>query len=297
MGAVSAPEASAPAKINLFLAITGRRADGFHDLVSVAARLSWGDTVSAAAAEGASTVECDDPSVPRDASNLVLKAAAAFAEATGWRGGARFRITKRVPAGAGLGGASSDAVAALRILNGFAGGRLDEAGLADASAAVGSDCPLFLAAGPVVMRGRGESLEQLPAGASRRIRGRRVLVFKPAFPIATAWAYAQLASHAPGAYVGAQDAEATLAGWVSDPRATAEDLLFNSMEAPAFAKFPALPALLGNLGERFGLRARMSGSGSACYALMEEDADAVPVEAAIREAWGPSALVVDTRFA
>jgi len=69
------------------------------------------------------------------------------------------------------------------------------------------------------------------------------------------------------------------------------------MEGPAFAKFAALPELLGALRARFGISPRMSGSGSACFALLPEDADAGPLVAAIREAWGSSALVVDTRFA
>ena len=94
-----------PAKINLYLAITGRRADGFHDLVSVAAPLQFGDELAAEPlAAGGFTLECDDPAVPVDGSNLILKAAALFAATTGWEGGARFCLTKRIPMGAGLGG-------------------------------------------------------------------------------------------------------------------------------------------------------------------------------------------------
>ncbi|HEY4988489.1 MAG TPA: 4-(cytidine 5'-diphospho)-2-C-methyl-D-erythritol kinase, partial [Opitutaceae bacterium] len=98
---MSTHSVSAPAKINLFLAVTGRRPDGFHDLLSVAVPLLWGDTVEAAAGGASLTVSCDDPSVPTDASNLVIKAAAAFSGATGWPGGAHFKITKRIPSAAG----------------------------------------------------------------------------------------------------------------------------------------------------------------------------------------------------
>ncbi|MBL9203339.1 MAG: 4-(cytidine 5'-diphospho)-2-C-methyl-D-erythritol kinase [Opitutaceae bacterium] len=285
----------APAKINLFLAVTGRRADGFHDLVSVVSQLGFGDTLGIEPAGGFS-LTCDDPAVPADESNLVLRAARAFATATNWKGGAKFTLAKRIPAGAGLGGGSSDAVAALRGLNLLAGEPLDGPGLAALAAQLGSDCPLFLHAGPVVMRGRGERITALPANAAPRIRGRRVLVFKPGFGIATPWAYARLAASAPASYVPAAEAEARLAAWIHDDAAPAEALLFNSMEPPAFAKFPALPALVAELRERFGLSPRMSGSGSACFALLEERTDAAPIIAAIRAAWGASASVIETRL-
>jgi 4-diphosphocytidyl-2-C-methyl-D-erythritol kinase len=287
----------APAKINLFLAITGRRTDGFHDLLSVAVPLLWGDTIEMEPGGTTFTVESDRNDVPTDASNLVIRAAAAFARETGWTGGARFRITKRIPMGAGLGGASSDAVSALAALNAAAGGPLDAAGMARVAASVGSDCTLFLSEGPVVMRGRGELVEALPKEAYRRIRGMRVLLFKPAFAIATAWAYSRIAAEAPRGYVQAGRAESMLASWIGKPGAGAEELLFNSMEKVAFAKFAALPVLLERLRERFGIAPRMSGSGSACFALLHENDDAGPVEATIREAWGPSAFVVETRVA
>ena len=146
----------APAKLNLFLAITGRREDGFHELVSVVAPLKFGDTLRVEPATEFS-LGCDVPDVPVDGTNLVLRAAQAFAAASGWRGGARFFIEKRIPMGAGLGGGSSNAVAALRALNVLAGpaqGLAPEA-LARVAAQLGSDCPLFLHDGPVVMRGRG----------------------------------------------------------------------------------------------------------------------------------------------
>jgi 4-diphosphocytidyl-2-C-methyl-D-erythritol kinase len=293
---VDAIEIFAPAKLNLFLAITGRRADGFHDLVSVVAPLAWGDSLHAERA-GGTTLACDDAAVPVDGTNLVLKAAAAFARRTGWRGGVRFRLTKRVPMGAGLGGGSSDGVAALKALRVLAAGEvaIDDATMAGLAAELGSDCALFLRDGPVTMRGRGEKVEPLPERAGARIRGRRVLVFKPEFGIATPWAYAQLAAAAPGSYLPAADAEARLAGW-TDSTAAVEELLCNNMEAPAFRKFVALPVLLELLRREHGLAPRMSGSGSACFAPLADGADSAPVARTIRDAWGDSAFVVETRM-
>jgi len=147
--------------------------------------------------------------------------------------------------------------------------------------------------------------------AARRLRGRRVLVFKPGFGIATPWAYGRLAAaaSAPGAnssavYLPAAKAEARLAAWLAEARAPAEKLLFNNMEPPAGAKFLALPALLERLRRDFALEPRMSGSGSACFAFLPEAAPSSAGEAgraarivvAIRAAWGDSAFVIETRL-
>jgi 4-diphosphocytidyl-2-C-methyl-D-erythritol kinase len=284
----------APAKLNLFLAITGRRPDGFHDLVSVVVQLNFGDNLRAEPAAEFS-LRCDDPEVPCDETNLVLKAARAFAAATKWSGGAKFFLEKRVPMGAGLGGGSSDAVATLRALNRLAGPAhaLATPALADVAAQLGSDCPLFLEAEPIVMRGRGERIEPLSGSAAQRFRGRRVLVFKPGFGIATPWAYAQLAAAAPSSYLPVDAAEARLAAWVNNPSASAEALLFNNMEPPAFRKFLALPVLLERLRADFGLEPRMSGSGSACFALLQTDTPVAPIIAAIRGAWGDEAFAIE----
>lgn len=290
----------APAKLNLFLAVTGRRADGFHDLVSVAAPLGFGDSLRAEVTtqgegrgEEAFALACDDPALVCDESNLVLKAARAFAEATGWRERVHFSLEKRIPAGAGLGGGSSDAVAALRALNALAGEPLAGERLAELAARLGSDCPLFLRDGPVVMRGRGERIEALPEKAVTRLAGRRVLVFKPAFGISTPWAYAQMVAR-PESYVAAAEAETRLAAWLGDEGAPGEELLFNNLERVAFAKFLALPALFERLRGEFGLAPRMSGSGSACFAFVPNGDRLSGVVAAIRAAWGESAFVVES---
>jgi 4-diphosphocytidyl-2-C-methyl-D-erythritol kinase len=296
----------APAKINLYLAVTGRRSDGYHDLVSVVAPLDFGDQLTAevtgpkAKGDSRYPVACDDPEVPAGGDNLVAQAAAAFAEATGWGESVAFRLTKRIPLGAGLGGGSSDAVAALLALNRLSGAGLGREALAALAVRLGSDCPLFLPGGPVVIRGRGERVAPLPEAAARRLRGRRVLLYKPAsVAVGTAWAYAQLAAAAggtstaggaDGVYLPPAEAERRLAAWV-DGNAGAEELLFNNLEPLVFRKFVALPALGERLRDRFGLAPRMSGSGSGCFALLPADAPVEAITAAIREAWGAVAFV------
>lgn len=284
-----------PAKINLFLAVTGRRPDGFHDLVSVAAPLDFGDELRAEPGGRGFSLECDHPDVPRDAGNLVLKAAEAFAAATGWREPVRFRLTKRIPPGAGLGGGSSNAVATLQALNQLAGASLAPAQLETIAAGLGSDCVLFLRQAPVVMRGRGERVELLPAPAAARLRGRHVLVFKPSFGISTPWAYGRMVARRVD-YLPADEAEARLADWLGGD-APAEKLVFNNMEPAAFEKYGALPLLLGALRREAGVGAAMSGSGSACYALARDAAAARALAGHVRVRWGEGAFVQAARLA
>jgi 4-diphosphocytidyl-2-C-methyl-D-erythritol kinase len=297
VGGVNAVSVFSPAKINLFLAITGRRADGFHDLVSVVAPLAFGDELRVEAdGTGAFSLACDVAEVPLDESNLVLRAAKAFREASGWKGGAKFFLTKRVPMGAGLGGGSSNATAALRALNQLAGDILGEAALAEIAGRLGSDCVLFLRDAPLIMRGRGETIVALPASAEARLRGRRVLIFKPSFGIATAWAYGEMIRSAPESYLPSGDAEARLRAWLEAEAAPAETLLFNNMEPVAFAKYLALPVMLAWLRKESGVVAGMSGSGSACFALLGEDTAAEPLIARIRDAWGQDVFALETRI-
>jgi 4-diphosphocytidyl-2-C-methyl-D-erythritol kinase len=287
-----------PAKINLFLAVTGRRPDGYHDLVSVVAPLDFGDHLTAEVRPGGGdgdpfTLECADPAVPTDGSNLILKAAEAFAAATGWRGRVRFRLEKRIPVGAGLGGGSSNAVAALRALNALAGGIAGDALLASMAAALGSDCALFLANVPVVMRGRGERIERLADAAAGRLAGRRVVLFKPGFGIGTAWAYRRMAALAgsPGpVYLAEAEAERRVADWTTGD-APVEAILGNNFEPVVFAKYVALPVLLEKLRRETGAAVQMSGSGSACFALPRDESVTEKIAAGVRSCWGPDAFV------
>ena len=280
-----------PAKINLFLAVIGRRPDGFHDLVSVVAPVTLGDSLSAEVTRtGEIEMSCDDPGLPVDESNLVIRAARAFQEASGWSGGVRFRLLKRTPQGAGLGGGSSNATSTLLALNHLAGEPLTPEALAKLAADLGSDCPLFLHGGPLVMRGRGEHLEALSDGAVQRLRGRRVWLFKPPM------AFRQLAARAPDSYLAPSAAEERLSRWLRSPTAPVEELLFNSLESVCYEKYLALPALVAHLEKRFALKVGMSGSGSACFAPIPAGFTpemSAAVEATVREAWGTEAFFAE----
>ncbi len=290
-----------PAKINLFLAITGRRADGFHDLVSVVAPLDFGDDLEASlTTPNAGTrfsLACDHPDVPLDGSNLILKAAEAFAVAASWKGAVHFKLTKRIPVGAGLGGGSSNAVAALRALNQLAGHPLADTQLAEVAATLGSDCALFLRGTPVVMRGRGEQVSELPAGALARLRGRKLLIFKPEFGVSTPWAYQRMIARGRD-YLASADAEGRLAVWFQGT-GLAEELLFNNMEPAVYEKYLPLQVLALRLRRDFGGWVAMSGSGSACYSLLPDDSVALvtQMKRVIAECWGGVTFVQEARLA
>lgn len=151
----------APAKLNPFLRVLGPREDGYHDVETLVLPLTLADGVEATAASGLSVAVVGPRAagVPTGDENLVLRAARALAEEAGVDPRARLLVAKNVPVGAGLGGGSADAAAALRALNDLWGCGLRREELAPIGADVGSDVPALVHAAPAVARGRGEVVE------------------------------------------------------------------------------------------------------------------------------------------
>ena len=280
---------AAHAKLNLTLAITGRRADGFHELVSLVATISLADHLALHLGQPLG-MTCDDSSLPTDETNLVLKAAAAYQRRRPDAVVGRFHLTKKIPHGAGLGGGSSDAAAALRLLDRAAGAPLGVAALEAVAAEVGSDCPYFIRSQSAIMRGRGERLEILSEAPRRALVGRRVLIIKPPFGVPTPEAYGLLAKA--GVYRAPAKAEAELAAWVAQPAAD-PSLIGNDLEAPVSGKHLALPVARDEIAQKTGVRCRLTGSGSACFAFVSEGFEPTGVHSACVAAWGPGAWLAD----
>ena len=287
-------ERSAPAKINLMLAITGTRPDGFHNLVSLVVPIpGLCDDLKMRVCEDATrdSLACNMPGVPLDGSNLVLRAAEAFRARVPEFPFVHFDLEKRIPHGAGLGGGSSDAATAILLMAEAAGSRSPSAEvLREIAAEIGSDCPLFLVGEPLIMRGRGELTEKLTEAEKRAVSEKRFLIFKPAFGVSTAEAYGAMKREAPTYYTPENIAEEKLLAWRKNPTGTPLPL-FNDMEQPVFKKHLALPSLFGILRERFGFEAHMSGSGSACFAEISEGEDLSSIVECIRGCWGETAFV------
>ncbi len=284
-----------PAKVNLLLAVTGRRPDGFHDLVSLAAPVAFGDRlwIEPNPKSEEDTLVCDFPGVPIDTRNLVLKAAAFFRAQWYFPEKIRFTLQKRIPPGAGLGGGSSNAAAALKGLNEYLGNPLSLETLSDIATEVGSDCALFLKNAPVILRGRGEVVESLPESIVARLRKIRLLLFKPDFNIDTAWAYNRLRVRGEEAYVNSQRAEEFLESWLKE-KGSSLGFLYNSFENEVFTKYSTLPVLVKNLKESYRLPCLMCGSGSACFAILETNTPVQALRTEIIEAWGEETFIVET---
>ncbi|MFN3370281.1 MAG: 4-(cytidine 5'-diphospho)-2-C-methyl-D-erythritol kinase [Sphingomonadaceae bacterium] len=239
----------APAKLNLALHVRGRRADGYHELETLFAFTDFGDTLSAEPAPDWS-LELTGPTAadagPLD-DNLVLRAARAFAAATGSRAQYAFRLHKRIPVAAGLGGGSADAGAALRLLNRLAGGPLSPAALEALGATLGADVPACVRSRTAVGRGVGEQLAPGP-----ELAGTPVLLANPGVAVPTGPVFAR------------SD------GIDRGPLGPDWRHARNDLEGPAIALQPVIAELLDWLSGLPGVTlARMSGSGATCFALFD----------------------------
>jgi len=244
----SPAERDAPAKLNLHLEVLGRRDDGFHEVDTVLQTVSLRDSVRVErAARVELTVEGD---APGGRENLAWRAAEALGV------GARIHLVKRIPAGAGLGGGSSDAAAVLVCLDALYGLGLGPAGLHPVAARLGADVPFFLAGGLARCRGVGERVEPLPPA-----RRAEFLLVAPEFGTSTARVYQALPTGLTG---GARPASVFLSRWFGEERA-APERYFNRLQAAAEALDPRLRRLREALERATGAAFSMTGSGSAYF--------------------------------
>lgn len=262
---------TAPAKINLTLEVVGRRADGFHAVESLMVPVDPCDTLTVTPADDLS-LTCDDPRLPTDGRNLVLKAAAALRRKAGTARGAAVRLEKVIPHEAGLGGGSSDAATTLLALNELWDLRLPPDELAAVAAEVGSDVAFFLTRSAGWCTGRGEVVTPEAIG-----RPLDLVLVKPPVGLSTKEIYRRVVvPTAPRDGTAARDA--LRAGDVS----ALGRALFNRLQAPAFAVAPAVESLYRELAALSPLGCQMTGSGSAVFALCRDAHEATRIAAAIR---------------
>ncbi len=265
----------APAKINLTLHVTGRRADGWHTLESLVALSRGGDTLSLAEGEPLS-LSVEGPGAAasgRVEDNLVLRAARHFAQIyPGTRLGS-FHLVKRLPVAAGLGGGSSDAAAALRLLARANAVALDDTGVMEAARATGADVPVCLMGRARMMRGVGDELG--PLLALPPLIG---LLVNPGEPVATKEVFS-LMKIAPGAATGFGGHPELYPNMPPEALIAALRKGRNDMEAAACLLAPVIGDVLAVLAAAPGcLLARMSGSGATCFALFKDCRSAARAE-------------------
>lgn len=259
---------AAPCKINLSLRITGRRADGYHDL----------ETLFTALPEPADELAvwplppgcglrftCSEPSL-EGPDNLVVRAYRAYAAATGFAPDVAVHLTKRTPAGSGLGGASSDAACLLAWLDAAAPAPLAPEKLKALATTLGADVPFFLQSGPALAEGVGEKLTPFPLDLS----GYALVLVCPDSRVNTAWAYRaydETAGNGGGA--GESHLTSTFRRNIR-PFCVTGLPLGNSFEGVVFAALPELRRLKESLYSRGATGAALSGSGSAMFGLFRD---------------------------
>jgi 4-diphosphocytidyl-2-C-methyl-D-erythritol kinase len=278
----------APAKVNLFLEVLGKRPDGFHEIESLILAVDLFDTLEVRDdRSGRLTLGCDPPGLPTGPDNLVYKAADALRRAAGADRGAAVRLTKRIPTEAGLGGGSSDAAAAVATLDRLWDLGLPRDRLLEVAAAVGSDVGFFLTPPAGWCTGRGEVVEPEPVG-----RPLDLVVVKPPVGLPTAAVYRRVVvPERPGSGEAAR--RALRAG---DPEAVAA-ALFNRLQDAAFAAEPDVERAFRRLAGCGPLGCLVSGSGSAVFAVCRDRADAARVAGRFRAAdrEGPTSRVYVVR--
>ena len=180
-------ELESPAKVNLFLYVTGKRDNGYHDLCSMMCGITLLDGVSLEKTASGISLSCDYPGVPEDESNLAWRSAALFFEATGLVGGCRIVLNKKIPPGAGLGGGSGNAATVLKGLNALYGVPLGEEALEKLALELGADVPFFIRCAPVLATGVGECLQPI-----RAIKPYHLLIIYPGTGLSTEEVYKNL---------------------------------------------------------------------------------------------------------
>ena len=243
----------APAKLNLFLHVTGRRADGYHTLETLFVALDFGDTITLARrADGAIRRVGHDFGVPTER-DLTLRAATALQRASGCTDGVDIAVVKRIPLGGGLGGGSSDAASVLLALNRLWDLGMTRTELIETGVRLGADVPFFLCGEPALARGIGERLTPVSMPSFW------VGVLTPAHAVSTAMIFAAT--------------ELTRDSASAKIEVFSECYGRNDLQPAAVARFPDIATALAALSER-SPAARMTGSGSCVFAPFATEAEA-----------------------
>ncbi|KAJ0702604.1 putative 4-(cytidine 5'-diphospho)-2-C-methyl-D-erythritol kinase [Helianthus annuus] len=256
-----------PCKINVFLRITNKRPDGFHDLASLFHVISLGDKIKFSLSPSKSTdrLSTNVAGIPLDERNLIIKALNLYRKKTGSDKFFWVHVDKRVPTGAGLGGGSSNAATALWAANQFSGGLATEKELQEWSGEIGSDVPFFFSNGAAYCTGRGEMVQDIPSPVPFDLP---MVLIKPPEACSTAEVYKRFRL----------DVSSTV-----DPLALLEkiskngisqDVCVNDLEPPAFEVLPSLKRLKQRIisaGRGKYDAVFMSGSGSTIVGVGSPD--------------------------
>ena len=286
----------APAKINLFLRVTGRRADGYHTLQTRMPKVGLFDLLEVQRGGEGVRLHCVGADLPENADNLVHRAASLFLETVAQRrgrtlGGVKISLTKNIPIAAGLGGGSSDAAAALKALNSLFEAGLTAGELAAMGLELGADVPFFLADTPAALAvGIGEILTPVAP-----LSGCFVLLVNPGFSVSTRWAYQTFALTKKEKTTIFKNFREN-----ADPAgqpclsATVEGLpaaLENDLETVTITRYPEIGRIKEELLAHGAVAALMSGSGPTVFALFSDQQAAETCRVLFARRFGQTYLV------
>ena len=256
----------APAKVNLFLRVLGRRPDGYHLLDTLIVPVSLYDVIEIRRvpakrqqpANARITIDCDDPAVPAGEENLAYRAAQLLLKQVERPTGIHIHIhiQKRIPLGAGLGGGSTDAAATLLGLNRLFKLNVSEARLERLALRLGADVPFFIRARPARAYGIGERLRPV-----RELVHFWLVIIYPGFPVSTAWVYNKL----PKKLTKPTPGNSIATSLKRFDRLT--DLLVNDLESVTLESYPKIRLLKEKLLREGAARGLMSGSGSSVFGV------------------------------
>jgi len=252
----------APAKINLFLRVVGRRPDGYHEIESFMQKIELSDQLYFFTGDEGISLTCPGTDLPEDDGNLVFQAAQLFYKTIGERPGVRIVLEKNIPVAAGLGGGSSDAAAALHGLNCLFAGNLTQDQLQEMALKLGADVPFFVKPCSAAMAtGIGERLQEIEPLADIWI-----IMVNPGFMVSTKWVYENLplTTHS-NPYILARGQKLPEDFFSNLPASAVEQ--GNDLEAITIKRYPQIGEIKETMKQAGAAAALMSGSGPTVFGL------------------------------
>ena len=283
-----------PAKINLLLDIHGKREDGYHDLSSLIVGLDFGDFINIKKIKGSEDLlECNDPNIPCDENNLILKAMALLRKEIPIDQYFKFSLNKKIPSQAGFGGGSSNATTAIKGVLDLIGENLPSENLNALLSQIGADCSFFQNPVSSIMTGKGEIIDPLEPSISGKLKGQKILIFKPSFNISTAAAYCELGEDS-------FKSKTHTTQKIEEFKNTGayKTMIHNSFSKPLEHKYIALKSLLKTLNDH-EIPSMISGSGSGCFSLLSKENTnnhRIFIKDCVKNAFGKGAFLEETQI-
>ncbi len=255
--AVKTFKIKAPAKLNIRLKVTGRRPDGYHELVSIMIPIDLFDLLELTVDPGGGIkLACEGTQIPTDENNLAFRAAQSFFSRTGIREEVSIKLIKNVPVAAGMGGGSSDAAATLLALNEMWSRPLSLPEMHDLAIGLGADVPFFLEGKPCLARGIGEILEPLDSWPKCWF-----VIVRPPIEVSTSWVYSNLK------FVLTTDEYDNIKQTLSHVPISIPQILENDLERVTSATFPIVETIKKSLIQAGAQGALMTGSGPSVFGV------------------------------